>query len=44
MICRFIVCEICEIFSAIYVGVVFGPLISFRIFAYITDNGGELLF
>ena len=43
LICRFYVCEICETIFHIY-GCVLGPLISFRIFAYKTDNGGELLF
>ena len=43
MICQLLVCEICETIFHIY-GCVLGPLISFRIFAYKTDNGGELLF
>ena len=43
MICQLLVCEICETIFHIY-ECVFGPLISFRIFAYKTNIGGECLF
>jgi len=44
MIYQFLVCEICEIFSAIYVGVVFDLSYGLRIFAYFYKLSEKCLF